>query len=116
MTGEALAFKIGGSTTQSSISHYERGVKKPECTTVFLLAQALGVDPMEGLKALMSDTPGLDVESLIGRYGFMSPETVEMVQLLGLFPPEERRVMVENIKRMADVRGFAHGKESEVGH
>jgi transcriptional regulator with XRE-family HTH domain len=60
LTGEALAFRMGGKLTQSSISHYERGTKKPEATTVFLLAQALGADPREALEALMADTPGLE--------------------------------------------------------
>ena len=35
LTGEALAFRMGGKLTQSSISHYERGTKKPEAATVF---------------------------------------------------------------------------------
>jgi transcriptional regulator with XRE-family HTH domain len=84
LTGEALAFRMGGKLTQSSISHYERGTKKPEAATVFLLAQALGADPREALEALMADTPGLeaiptkeaapDVAQLLRFYGDLSPE------------------------------------------
>ena len=60
LTGEALAFKMDGKLTQSSISHYERGTKKPEAATVFLLAQALGANPREAMKALMADIPGME--------------------------------------------------------
>jgi transcriptional regulator with XRE-family HTH domain len=59
LTGEALAFAIGGGMTQGRVSAYERGHKKPERETVVVIAQALGADPREALEALMADTPGM---------------------------------------------------------
>jgi transcriptional regulator with XRE-family HTH domain len=48
LTGEALAFLVGGGMSQGRISSYERGIKKPERESVFLLADALaGPDATE---------------------------------------------------------------------
>ena len=72
LTGEALAFAIGGGMTQGRISAYERGHKKPERETVVLLATALGADPHEALEALISDTPGLELPAALDEVS--SPE------------------------------------------
>ena len=89
LTGEALAFKVGGGLTQSSISHYERGAKKPEAGTVFLLAQALCVDPQEALRALMADTPGLS------DFPALSSSRTEAVEMLDALTDEQYNTIVK---------------------
>lgn len=111
-SGEMLAAEIG--TSQGNISLYERGLRFPHRERAVELAEALGADPREALRALMADTPGLDTKSIAEQFGPVSPQTVEIVQLMALFPDAERAVMIDNLKRMAEVRGFTIGKESEL--
>ena len=111
-SGEMLATAV--ETSQSMVSAYERGHRHPRRDKAVQIAQALGANPQDALNALMADTPGLDTESLTDRYGPMSAETIEAVRVLSLFPTEEQKVFVENLQRLADVRGLAAGKEREL--
>jgi transcriptional regulator with XRE-family HTH domain len=111
-SGELLAVEIG--TSQGNISLYERGLRHPHRERAVELATALGADPREALQALMKDTPGMDDQSIRERHGEVSEYTTEILQLLALFPAEERLVIVENLKRTAQVRGLGTGKEGEL--
>lgn len=64
LTGEALAFKVGGTMTQGRISSYESGKKRPEAVAVVELARALGADPYEAFSALLKDIPGMELSPL----------------------------------------------------
>lgn len=89
LTGEALAFAIGGSMTQGRVSAYERAHKKPERETVVQIAQALGADPREALEALMADTPG--IEPLATLAEVQTPDT--LLREFDQLTPEEQCVV-----------------------
>lgn len=83
LTGEALAFLVGDGMTQGRISAYERGQRKPHRDTVVKIAQALGSDPREALRALMADTPGLENASPI------DTSADDLYALILSLPPED---------------------------
>lgn len=117
LTQEALA-EISD-LTKAQISRLESGIQGTKTPTAVRLATALGADPRDALRALMADAPGMDSESVRDRHGDVDSQTVEILQLLALFPPEEREVWIAsfkaNLKSMADIRGLAPGKERELG-
>lgn len=63
-TGEVLSLRTNSAISQSSISHYERGTKKPEARSVVLLAEALGEDVGDALSVLAADTKDADPATL----------------------------------------------------
>lgn len=99
MTGEALAFAIGGGMAQGRISAYERGIKKPERDTVVKIAQALGADPADALAALMRDTPGVEVNEE------EETQIKEWAQRLARFSPEEQEDLMQYAQFLTSRRG-----------
>jgi transcriptional regulator with XRE-family HTH domain len=97
LTGEALAFKTDGKLTQSSISHYERGAKKPEMANVLVLANALGVDPREALSALMADTPGMELS-------MPTPEISALAVELSQLDVDDQQHILNLIRRLSAAR------------
>jgi len=96
LTGEALAFATDGGITQSSISHYERGTKKPEAATVFLLAKALGVDSREAFDALAADTLGHDHDA--------APKDNSVAEIVAKYsglPEKDKLLILEMLDRLA---------------
>lgn len=85
LTGEALAFAIGGGMTQGRISAYERGHKKPERDTAVRIAEALNTEPREALEALMADTEGYSPTA--------TPEESEFVRAMLNATPEQKAVV-----------------------
>jgi transcriptional regulator with XRE-family HTH domain len=97
---------MDGKLTQSSISYYERGTKKPEAATVFLLAQALGANPREAMEALMADIPGMesveiertpdpDREMWVGAYdGLTEPRRKILLELAAQLRQDEKETTI----------------------
>lgn len=95
LTGEALAFAIGGSMTQGRVSAYERGHKKPGRDTAVKIATALGADPGDALRALMFDTPGMEAES------HTDTSVNDLYALILSLAPEDRETMRHVGQRLA---------------
>jgi len=103
-SSERMSEELG--LSQGAVSLYERGSRHPKREMAVEIARALGEDPREALSALMLDTPGLDSETLTGQFGTLSPETIEAVQVLGLFPVCEREAIIQYLRKQAELRGL----------
>lgn len=97
-SGEMLAAEIG--TSQGNISLYERGLRFPHRERAVALAEALGADPREALRALMADTPG--IAPLATLEEVQSSDTI--LREFDLLTPEEQSVIAGMVTSLLKAR------------
>jgi transcriptional regulator with XRE-family HTH domain len=102
LTGEALAFLIGGGMSQGRISSYERGIKKPERDSILQIADALA-----GPDADEETREALRKEALTASVGIeqiqrLPTDDAEFWDAYEGAPQEDRELAKQLLKRARD--------------
>ncbi len=105
ISGESLAAEIG--TTQSVISQYENGRRKPEPARALRIADHLRIPRYRTIAALWADKTG-DLKLMEE-----NEERESWVRLLESFDPEERRKLFDYIESTQRRHERANASESE---